>query len=136
MLPEGPWKVLEVCSKVTLEPSLLQAEQPQLPQPVLVGAVLQPSNHLRGVALDLLQHIHVLLMLGAPEDAGLQVGSHESGVKEQNPLPRPAGHASFDAAQDTVGFLGCKHTLLAHVELLIHQYLKSFSSGLLCLFQT
>jgi len=34
------------CSKVTLEPSLLQAEQPQLPQPVLVGEVLQPSDHL------------------------------------------------------------------------------------------
>jgi len=31
------------CSKVTLEPSLLQAEQPQLPQPVLVGEVVQPS---------------------------------------------------------------------------------------------
>ena len=29
--------------------SLLQAEQPQLPQPVLVGEVLQPSDHLRGL---------------------------------------------------------------------------------------
>jgi len=34
-------------------------------------------------------------MLGAPQlDAGLQVGSHESGVKGQIPLPRPAGHAA------------------------------------------
>jgi len=49
-------------------------------------------------------------------------GSHESGVKGQNPLPRPAGHTSPDAAQDTVGFQGCKHTLPAHVELLVHQY--------------
>jgi len=47
-------------------------------------------------------------MLGAPElDAGLQVESDQSGVKGQNHLPRPAGHASLDAAQDTVGFLGC-----------------------------
>jgi len=62
-------------------------------------------------------------MLGAPElDTGLQVGSQESGVKGQNPLPRPAGHAVLDAAQDMVGFLGCKLTLPAHVELLIHQY--------------
>jgi len=62
-------------------------------------------------------------MLGAPElDAGLQVGSQESRVKGQNPLPRPAGHAALDAAQDTVGFLGGKRTLPAHVELLIHQY--------------
>jgi len=38
-------------------------------------------------------------MLGAPElDAVLQVGSHESGVKGQKHLPRPAGQASFDAA--------------------------------------
>jgi len=46
-------------------------------------------------------------MSGAPElDAGLQIGSHESGVKGQNHLPQPAGHASLDAAQDTVGPLG------------------------------
>jgi len=50
------------------------------------------------------------------------VESQESGVKGQNPLPRAAGHAALDATQDTVGFLGCKHTLPAHVELLIHQY--------------
>ena len=37
------------CSKVSLEPSLLQAEQPQLPQPVLVAEVLQPSDHLCGL---------------------------------------------------------------------------------------
>jgi len=62
-------------------------------------------------------------MLGAPKlDTGLQVGSHESGVKGQNALPCPAGHASPDAAQDTVGFLGCQSTLPAHVELPIHQY--------------
>jgi len=37
------------CSKVIPQPSLLQAEQPQLPQPVLIGEVLQPSDHLRGL---------------------------------------------------------------------------------------
>ena len=53
-------------------------------------------------------------MLGTPElDAGLQVGSDESGVKGQNPLPRPAAHAALDAAQDTLSFLGCEHTLPA-----------------------
>ena len=58
-------------------------------------------------------------MLGAPElDAGLRVGSDESGVKGQNPLPRPAGLAALDAAQGTVGFLGCQRTLPAHVELI------------------
>jgi len=57
-------------------------------------------------------------VLKAPElDSGLQVGSHESRVKGQNHLPRPAGHAAFDAAQDMVGLQGCKHTLPGHVDL-------------------
>ncbi|KAK4810127.1 LOW QUALITY PROTEIN: hypothetical protein QYF61_009522, partial [Mycteria americana] len=73
--------------------------------------------------LDPLQQLHALLVLRAPElDAVLQVRSHQSRVEWQNPLPRPAGHASFDAAQDTVGILGCKCTLLAYVQLFVHQY--------------
>lgn len=32
----------------------------------------------------------------------------------------------FDAAQDTVGLLGCEGTLLAHVQLPIHQYPRIF----------
>ena len=55
-------------------------------------------------------------------DAGFHVGSHQSRVEGQNHLPRPAGYASFDAAQDTVGLLGCKHTLVTCVQLCIHQY--------------
>ncbi|KAK4829738.1 hypothetical protein QYF61_006447 [Mycteria americana] len=35
-------------------------------QPVFIGEVLQPSDHLHGPPLDLLQQVHVL-MLGAPE---------------------------------------------------------------------
>jgi len=85
--------------------------------------VLQPSDHLCGPPLDLLQQIHVSPVLRAPKlDAGLQVGSHQSGVGGQNPLPRPAGHAAFDAAQDMFGLLGCKCTLLGHVPLFIHRY--------------
>jgi len=40
----------------------------------------------------------------------------------QNHLPQPAGHASLDAAQGTVGFPGCEHILLAHVQLFFQQY--------------
>jgi len=50
------------------------------------------------------------------------VGSHQSGAEGQNPLPPPAGHAAFDAAQGTVGLLGCEDTLVAHVQLFINQY--------------
>ncbi|KAK4826362.1 hypothetical protein QYF61_007956, partial [Mycteria americana] len=87
------------------------------------GEVLQPSDHFHSLPLDPLQHVYVFPVLRAPElDAVLQVGSHQSRVEGQNHLPRPAGHASFPAAQDTVGFLGCKRTLLAHVQLVTHQY--------------
>ena len=62
-------------------------------------------------------------MLGFSElNTVLQVGSHESGVEGKNQLPRPAGHASFDAAQDMIGFLGCECTLPGHVELLANQH--------------
>lgn len=33
-----------------------------------------------------------------------------------------AGHAALDASLDTVGSLGCKSTLLGHIQLFIHQY--------------
>ncbi|PKU46894.1 hypothetical protein llap_2788 [Limosa lapponica baueri] len=67
--------------------------------------------------------VHVFPVLRAPElDTVLQVESHQSGVEGENLFPKPAGHASFDAAQDAVGLLGCKSTLLAHVQLFIHQY--------------
>jgi len=35
--------------------------------------------------------------------------------------PSLAGHPSVDAAQETVGLPGCKHALLAHVQLFVHQ---------------
>ena len=60
----------------------------------------------------------------------LQIRSHQCRVEGQNHLPQPADHDSFGAAQDTVGFLGCKGTLLAHVQLAILQYSKAFSAGL------
>ncbi|KAK4829890.1 hypothetical protein QYF61_007282 [Mycteria americana] len=67
--------VLEGCYKVSPEPSLLQAEQPQLSQPVFIGELLQPSDHLHGPSLDSLQQVHVLIMLGAPElDADFRWG--------------------------------------------------------------
>jgi len=117
---------------VSLEPLLLQAEQPQLSQLVLIREVLQPSDNFCGPPLDLLQQLHLLLVLRAPDlDAGLQVKFHQGSADGQNHLPRPAGHAAFDAAQDTTGLLGCKHPLLAIVKLFVIRTLKSFSSGLL-----
>ena len=47
----GSLQVLKGCNEVTLQPSFLQAEQSQLPQPVFVGEVLQPPDHVRGLPL-------------------------------------------------------------------------------------
>ncbi|CAM9632888.1 unnamed protein product, partial [Bubo scandiacus] len=40
----------------------------------------------------------------------------------QNILPRPAGHDSFDAAQDMIDFLGCECTLLGHDQFFSQKY--------------
>ena len=53
----GPLQVLSGCIKMSPEPSLLQAEQPQLSQPFLTGEVLQPSDHFCGPPLDPLQQV-------------------------------------------------------------------------------
>lgn len=81
-----------------MEPSLTEAEQLQLSQPVLVREVLHSSDHLCGPPLDLL---HIRPVLRAPELAtALLVMSHENGVEGQIHLSTPAGPSSFDAAQD------------------------------------
>ena len=64
--------------------SLLQTEQAQLPQPVFVGEVLQPPDHLSGPPLDSLQQLPVFLVLGAPDlDTVLQMGPHEGRVERE-----------------------------------------------------
>jgi len=55
ILPAGPLQVLEGCYNVTLEPSLLQAQQSQLSQLFLLGEVLHPSDHFCAPPLNLLQ---------------------------------------------------------------------------------
>jgi len=71
--------------------SLLQTEQVQLSQPFFVRDVLQPSEHLHGPPLDLLQHLHIFPKLVAPGlDAVLQMESHKDRAEGDNPLPQPA----------------------------------------------
>jgi len=50
----------------------------QFPQPFLIGEVLQPSDHLSGPPLELLQQLHIPPVLRAPNlDAVLQMGPHK-----------------------------------------------------------
>ena len=75
------------------------------------------------------KQVHVSPVLRTPHlDAVLQVRPHQHRAEGEDHLHQPVAHASFDAAQDTVGFLGCEGTLLAHVQLAIHQNPQVFFS--------
>ena len=120
---------MKSCYQVTSQLSLVQAEQPQLFQPVLVEEVFHPLDHFCGPHLDTLELFCVSPVLRTPHlDTVLQVRLHQCRVEGQDYLPQLAGHASFDAAQDTVDFLVCEGTLLAHVQLPIYQYPQVFFS--------
>lgn len=83
--------------------------------------MLQTSDPLRDPSLDPFQKVHVLV-LGAPElNAVLEVGGHVSRT-DNNHFTWPSGHISFEAAHDTVDFVGCKHALLDNVKVPIHQH--------------
>ena len=81
--------------------------------------VFQSSHHYCGHPLDPIGSMSSLYW-------GLQSWTQDSrwGLTraEQNHLPWLAGHAAFDVAQHTIGLLGCEHTLLGHVELLVNQH--------------
>ena len=87
--------VLEGCNEVTPQPSLLKAEQTQLPQPIFVGEVLQTFDYLSGLPLDPFQPLLVLLILGASDlHTVLQMGPREGRVERDNP-PCPCWPSVF-----------------------------------------
>ena len=91
--------------------------------------MFHPLDHFCGPSLDALQQLHVSPALRTPHlYAVLQMRPHQRRAEGQDHLPCPAGCTALDAAQDTVGFLGCEVTLLAHVQLHIHQHPQVFYS--------
>ena len=68
----SPIYVLKGCNKVSPQPSPLQAEQPQLSQPFLIGEVFHPSDHVCGPPLDPLHQLHVLLVLRTPGEVSAE----------------------------------------------------------------
>ena len=49
-------------------------------------------------------------------------GTSQGQSRGGNHLTLPAGHPSFDAAQDTVGLLSCMHSFLDCVKFFIYQH--------------
>ncbi|KAK4815884.1 hypothetical protein QYF61_009935, partial [Mycteria americana] len=109
-------------NKVSPQPPLLQAKQPQLPQPLLIRLVLQTLHQLRCPSLDTLQHLHVSLVVRGPKlNTVFEVRPHQCRVQGHDHCPSPAGHAISDTSQDAIGFLGHLGTLLAHLQPAVHQ---------------
>ncbi|XP_068785779.1 uncharacterized protein [Struthio camelus] len=72
ILSTPPLQILVHIDQITSQSSLLQAEQAQLPQPFLIGEMLQSLNHLCSPPLDS-SSATFSLVLGSPElDTGLQ----------------------------------------------------------------
>lgn len=49
---------------VSTRPSLLQAEEAQVSQPIFTREVLQPSGHLYGLPVELFQQLYSFIVLG------------------------------------------------------------------------
>jgi len=95
IFPVGPIYAVKGHSEVSSKPTL-HVEQPQLPQPVFTGEVLQPSDHFQVLLLDPFQQLHIFLMLGAPGlNAVPLMGTHKGKEEGHSHLPLPAGHLSY-----------------------------------------
>ncbi|KAK4813607.1 LOW QUALITY PROTEIN: hypothetical protein QYF61_011953, partial [Mycteria americana] len=112
-------------NKVSPQPPLLQAKQPQFPQPPPIRLVLQTLHQLRCPSLDTLQHLNVSLGVRGPKlNTGFEVRPHQCRVQGHNHCPSsPAGHAISDTSQGAIGRLGHLVTLLAHIQAAVnHQH--------------
>jgi len=116
-------QVVVESNKVSPQPPLLQTKQPQLPQPILIGLVLQTPHQPPCPSLDTLQQLSVLLVVRGPKlNTALKVRPHQCRVQGHDHLPTPAGHTIPGTSQDAVGLLGHLGTLLVPVQLAVNQH--------------
>ncbi|KAK4831627.1 hypothetical protein QYF61_018567 [Mycteria americana] len=103
--------------------ALLEAKQPQFPQPLLIRLVLQTLHQLRCPSLDTLQHLNVSLVVRSPKlNTVFEVRPHQCRVQGDNHFPTPAGHTISNTSQNAIGFLGHLGTPLAHVQPAVNQH--------------
>ncbi|KAK4832522.1 hypothetical protein QYF61_023854 [Mycteria americana] len=108
------FQVVVESNKVSPQPPLLQAKQPQFPQVILIRLLLQTLHQLHCPSLDMLQHLNVSLEVRGPK--------LNTGFEGHDHFPSPAGHTNFDTSQDAIGFLGHLGTLLAHIQVAVNQH--------------
>ncbi|KAK4817206.1 hypothetical protein QYF61_003599 [Mycteria americana] len=115
--------VVAESDEVSPQPPFLQAEQPQVPQPLPISLVLQTLPQLRCPSLDTLQPLNVSLVARGPTlNPAFEVRPHQCRVQGHDHCPTPAGHAIPDTSQDAIGFLGHLGTLLAHIQAAVDQH--------------
>ncbi|KAK4811944.1 hypothetical protein QYF61_021175 [Mycteria americana] len=109
--------------EVSPQPPFLQAEQPQVPQPLPISLVLQTLPQLRCPSLDTLQPLNVSLGVRGPTlNTAFEVRPHQCRVQGHDHCPAPAGHAVSDTSQDAIGPRGHLGTLLAHIQEAVNQH--------------
>ncbi|KAK4829663.1 hypothetical protein QYF61_005956 [Mycteria americana] len=109
--------------EVSPQPPFLQAEQPQVPQPLPISLVLQTLPQLRCPSLDTLQPLNVSLGVGGPKlNTAFEVRPHQCRVQGHDHCPSPAGHSMSDTSQDAIGLLGHLGTLPAHIQPPVDQH--------------
>ncbi|KAK4809926.1 LOW QUALITY PROTEIN: hypothetical protein QYF61_023413 [Mycteria americana] len=119
--------------EVSPQPPFLQAEQPQVPQPLPISLVLQTLPQLRCPSLDTLQPLNVSLGVRGPTlNTAFEVRPHQCRVQGHDHCPSPAGHAIFDTSQicSLISLLKHPKSNLAHsVE---RHCLQKLRHGLVC----
>ncbi|KAK4811398.1 hypothetical protein QYF61_003397 [Mycteria americana] len=109
--------------EVSPQPPFLQAEQPQVPQPLPISLVLQTLPQLRCPSLDTLQPLNVSLVVRGPTlNTAFEVRPHQCRVQGHGHCPSPAGHTIPDTSQDAIGLLGRLGTLLAPIQAAVNQH--------------
>ncbi|KAK4826641.1 hypothetical protein QYF61_010569 [Mycteria americana] len=85
--------------EVSPQPPFLQAEQPQLPQPLPISLVLQTLPQLRCPSLDTLQPLHVSLVVRGPTlNTAFEVQLHQCRAQGHEKQPIRKGEGSLLAS--------------------------------------
>ncbi|KAK4832559.1 hypothetical protein QYF61_024059 [Mycteria americana] len=123
----------EIFPKIQCKPLLVQLETiSSCPMACYLGeetnahlstTSFQTLHQLRCHSLDTLQHLNVFLVVRGPKlNTGFEVRPHQCRVQGHDHFPTPAGHTIFDTSKGAVGLFGHLGTLLAHIQLAVHQH--------------
>uniref|UniRef100_A0A8B9GGU0 Uncharacterized protein n=1 Tax=Amazona collaria TaxID=241587 RepID=A0A8B9GGU0_9PSIT len=84
-IPIGPLQILEGCYEVSTQPSLLQAEQPQLSHSIFIREVLQNESCWHAAYNKLRDQVEMLTRQNMELRDGLRVSDHQRCKEEKHP---------------------------------------------------